>query len=137
MIIRHTTQVKFLQSIMTDGFLNPSHNPKRFSCDKEYISFEKYTGSNTLVNLYIKLKKIKKEEAFELFFDSDLMEKDGLELVAKFHNGGIHTKLELKDMLTEEEYNSVGDYIFVRGCVSLKYLTEECRNKLENFMKNM
>lgn len=137
MIIRHITQVKFLKSIMADGYLDPSRNPKRYSCDKEYVSFEKYIGSNALLKFYLSYKKLEKEDVFELFFDTDLMERDGIKLVTRFHNGGSHTKVELQNLLSEDEYNSVGDYIFVRGRVSLRCLTEECRNRLEDFINNM
>jgi hypothetical protein len=53
------------------------------------------------------------------------MIEKGIEIRDAFKNGVKDTKVELEYYLSEKEMQSVGDYRFVYGEVSLEFLVEE------------
>lgn len=65
------------------------------------------------------------------------MLKDGIDIESLFENGGKHTKIELQScvpsIISQDEYNSIGEYRFVRGTVFLKYLTDSSYSTLKEW----
>jgi len=141
MFLRHITLKKWLKAIYESECLDPSKTP-RHGIDREYMSFELNPVSDILFRAFPKLKSnpisnIQDGEQFELLFDADKMQTDGIELVEKV---GANSKRELEMTLrlsgfSKQEIESVGEYRFIKGKVSLKYLTSESKRQLEQFIR--
>ncbi|MDF9495168.1 hypothetical protein P5772_22100 [Bacillus cereus] len=145
MILRHVTSKQNLSSILEDGYLKPTSNPGK--PDHECVSFEIYNGSVALIKCLLEQKSLKEDEIISLFFDGNMMTEEGLPPVRNVH-ASAYSKSELQvyipkvvnhpdvgpmkvgGLLTQDEYDSIGDYRFVQGNVPLKYLTSETKQLL-------
>ena len=133
-ILRHVTPIENIPSILHEGKLSALYTLRRQSSDRRYISFEVYTGSTFLEQLC--RKKSNANMTFSLFFRKSYMLDDGI----VFKCGqGFPSKIEnivyVNQLISQEEYEQIGDYIFVEGEVLLKYLTGECKSLLRTYAK--
>lgn len=133
-ILRHVTASSNIPSILQEGKLNAKFTPRKISSDIRYVAFEEYTGSNVFEKLY-KENRLKGAEIFPLFFCKKHMLDDGI----VFHFGqGFPSKVEnqvfvFDKTISENEYEQIGDYLFIENEVALRYLTDECKNSLRTY----
>lgn len=140
MILRHITLKKHLKSIVEMDCLLPTNQPRR--SDHGYISFEKYNGNDYLLKPFVIEKKVELEDVFPLLFDGEKIMNDGINIVDLFENGGKMTKEELNPQffespLTMIEFAQIGDYRFIKGTLSLKYLLPESKEALTKMMNEL
>ncbi|CEG25676.1 hypothetical protein [Bacillus sp. B-jedd] len=144
MILRHITLSINIPSILEDGYLKPANKP---GCmDHDCVSFEVYNGSNAFIKCCMHEEGLDEEDIVPLYFDSNKMNEDGYYPVEKVYEKA-YSKKELEvnikkevfhkefgmisiGIITQEEYDSIGEYRFVKGKVPLKYLTEESKQRL-------
>lgn len=144
MILRHLTTIRKLPLILESGYLIPADKPGKM--DDKLVSFEVYTGSEELIKCYAEQKKVSKEDIIPLFFDGQKMVNEGINLVKKVY-GNAYSKSELQvfigktfthkgnqydvpGIITQEEYESIGEYLFVDSRVPLRFLTAETKRNL-------
>lgn len=141
MILRHVTLKRRLSGIYECGALYPAAElgMRMGSADKEYVSFELNPTTEALIKVFPILKSnpfgiVKQGDQFELLFDGNKMMDDGftIDLLSQH-------KIQIREYIgqngfTEEDYESIGEFVFVRSRVSLKYLTEESRERLEDYL---
>ncbi len=128
-ILRHCTPTKNLTSIIKDNELNCNHSSRIKSIDYGYIAFEMYNGSDTMVKIAKYTKNT--NDITELFFDGDKLREGGYEILerkAPAKNENIVFKAS--GFINDEEYDSIGEYCFIKSPVSLDCLTDDTRVKL-------
>lgn len=144
MKLRHITLKKSLQSIYNDGALDASKT-LRNGVDKEYVAFELNPKTNVLFNIFHKLKSndllnvhISPDDVFELIFDGNKMLADGIQIEKVGGNGKVEISTALSQWgITEKDWISIGEYRFVKGKVSLQYLTEKSTEKLRAYLHDI
>jgi hypothetical protein len=142
MILRHVTLKRRIPSIIESNALNAEAFIIRTrSNDGSYNAFEVNPTSDVLVRIFPIIKSnpiesFSEEDIFELSFDGDRMFADGLILEDMNQNKVQLWYLVTEGVLTEEEFLSLGEFKFIRGEVSLEYLTNECKRRLDEFIKS-
>lgn len=143
MILRHITNLKHLKDIVADGCLNNSKGTCRNnSHDSGRNYFEEYKGNDVLLEKFPEMKKALWEvlpemekdwkEVIALDFDAEKMLADGL--LYKKSMDDNKKQLEEYKFFTQEEINAVGDFYYIPGTVSLKYLTTDSKDKLKEYV---
>ncbi|MDU4589933.1 hypothetical protein [Clostridium sp.] len=139
MILRHVTLKKNLKQIYEDGCLDSTKTLRKRSSDKDYVSFELEPSSDVLVRIFPMLKSnlistVHDGEQFELLFDGEKMLEDGIQL-ERVNQSKIQLKAYQENgEITQEEYYSIGEFVLIKGKVSLKYLTDISKDMLEEFI---
>lgn len=131
MILRHCTPTKNLESIIREKELNCKHSTRINSSDYGYVAFEIYNDSDTMVKIAKYTKKT--DDITELFFDGNKLNKEGYKIL-KLEAPTKCENIVFKEagFITEEEYNSIGDYCFIKSPVRLEYLTDDMKTKFGN-----
>lgn len=143
MILRHVTLKKYLPKIVEiNSLYAEAHRVRKISADGGYNAFEVNPISNVLVRIFPLIKSnpfntYVEGDQFELLFDGDRMLADGLVL----EDLG-QSKIQLQYLvhiakITTEEYESIGQFRFIAGEVSLNYLTQESRDNLNNYINTL
>ena len=142
MILRHVTLKRRLPKIYKDWCLKIKASTRVKSSDSDYVAFELNPTSNVLVNKFHIFKSnpidtFTYEDIFELQFDADKLTAAGKELKRLSQN-----KIQLKgyvesEIISSQEYDSIGEFIFINDNVSLDYLTSDSKKKLEDYMNNL
>jgi len=135
MILRHVTLRRRLPSIIQCNALNAEVLTIRESNDGRYTAFEVNPTSNVLVRIFPIIKSdffddFLMEDIFELCFDGERMIADGLILENLNQNKSQLLHLVKDGTLTEDEFMTIGEFRFIRGEVSLDYLTSDSRRIL-------
>lgn len=135
MILRHTTHKLNIEGIIRDGCLDGKFHKREK--DVGHVSFELDPRNDILTESFYRLKnKGIKNDYVYLEFDGELLRNDGYEIV-KTIEGKPMTKVELKIALslTDDQYEKIGEYRFIKGKIPLTYLTEESKLFLERNYK--
>ncbi|WP_249594316.1 hypothetical protein [Peribacillus frigoritolerans] len=125
MILRHLTTKELFEKILKDGFLKGSENLR--PTHKGHVSFELYNPEKdplAFIRAFSKAKGIPETSVVELLFDGTKMIENGIEVRETFINGVKDKKIELGYYVDETELESIGDYRFVFGNVSLEFLID-------------
>jgi len=140
--LRHITLKRRLEKIYRDGCLNPADSSRTNSFDSSYVAFELDPTSDVLVKIFPAIKSnlleaFEEGDQFELIFDGTRLVSDGMKLEILSQN-----KLQLidyveLDVMTREEYESIGEFVFFKGKVSLEYLTSDSNDKLNEYLKGL
>ncbi len=134
MILRHITNLKHLKDIVDDGCLNNSKGTNRKnSSDNGRNYFEEYKGNDILLEKFPEMKGW--DKAIALDFDAEKMLAEGLLYEKSTDNTKI--QLEFYPYFSQEEVNLVGDFYYIPGTVSLKYLTTDSKNKLKEYVDDI
>lgn len=134
MILRHITNLKHLKDIVDDGCLNNSKGTDRKnSSDNGRNYFEEYKGNDILLEKFPEMKGW--DKAIALDFDAEKMLAEGLLYEKSTDNTKI--QLEFYPFFSQEEVNLVGDFYYIPGTVSLKYLTTDSKNKLKEYVDDI
>lgn len=134
MILRHITNLKHLKDIVDDGCLNNSKGTDRKnSSDNGRNYFEEYKGNDILLEKFPEMKGW--DKAIALDFDAEKMLAEGLLYEKSTDNTKI--KLEFYPFFSQEEVNLVGDFYYIPGTVSFKYLTTDSKNKLKEYVDDI
>lgn len=134
MILRHVTNLKHLKDIVDDGCLNNSKGTDRKnSSDNGRNYFEEYKGNDILLEKFPEMKGW--DKAIALDFDAEKMLAEGLLYEKSTDNTKI--QLEFYPFFSQEEVNLVGDFYYIPGTVSLKYLTTDSKNKLKEYVDDI
>ena len=134
-ILRHVTPIENIPSILKEGKLSAQFSLRRLSYDRIFVCFEVYTGSRFLEEQC--KKKSREGGVFSLMFSK----KDMLENAIIFQCGnGLPGKVEnivfvYDGSITKSEYEQIGEYLFVKHEVPLKYLTNDCKRKLSAYAR--
>lgn len=159
LILRHSTHVKRLSSIVEDNGLCSSSNLR--SKDNGFLSFELNPPTDFLKeNIYllkVNWTSWKQDDTFPLEFDVEKIYQSGITIHDSTTSGlGITEVVDFK-IFIESSFNSitwpstvdpnhfteinsenilelVGEYRFIQGFLSLDYLTDQSRSLLEQFM---
>lgn len=146
MLLRHLTTKDCWQEIKECGYLKGSDHSTIGTKEKQddYISFEEFNpifDENIFVDIYVKLwnaeypkNKIKKSDVVQLIFDGNQMKENGIIASKNFGNEDGYTKEEClilnndkETLVTRERFDQIGNYAFVKGDLSLKYLKEKVK----------
>lgn len=133
-ILRHVTKKEFLSSIISDGALRGCY--VRRTLDNNYISFELNPTNDTLVNVFHILKDWEINEPFELLFDGEQLIQAGYEINATI-DGKPYIKDEIDFVMRarglREVSHEIGDYVFIKDNVPLKFLTSGSKKEIEKW----
>lgn len=133
-ILRHITKIGFLYSIISDGALRGDY-VKRI-LDNNYISFESNPTNDTLVRVFHMLKDWDINEPFELLFDGEQLLQDGYEIHSTI-DGKFFSKTEIDFVMRakgeREVSHEIGDYVFIKDNVPLKFLTNGSKKEIEKW----
>lgn len=136
-ILRHVTKIGFLDSIISDGALRGDY--VRRTLDNNYISFESNPTSDTLVRVFHILKGWDINEPFELLFDGEKLIQAGYEIQTTIDGKSFikeEIDLEMRGKGEREVSHEIGDYVFVKDVVPLKFLTSDSKKIIENWARN-
>ncbi|MFT5874501.1 MAG: hypothetical protein ACI8WT_003471 [Clostridium sp.] len=143
MILRHVTLRKMLPSIIQCNALNAeAFIIRKEHIDGKYNAFEVNPTSNVLLRIFPIIKSnsfnnFSAEDIFELNFDGDRMIADGL-VLEDLNQHKMQLRYLLKTgKLTEDELMTIGEFRFVRGEVSLDYLTSDCSRILNEVISGI
>ncbi|MGE7828838.1 hypothetical protein [Paenibacillus sp. NPDC093718] len=144
MILRHVTLKSKLSSIYQHEALLPAAELgiRMRSADKDYVAFELNPTSDVLVRIFPMLKSnsfnsksVMDGDQFELLFDGKKMSAEGF-LIEQLNQLKIQIRPYIgQNGFTEEEYESIGAFVFVQSRVPIKYLTEDSRATLEDYIR--
>jgi uncharacterized protein YbgA (DUF1722 family) len=142
LILRHVTLKRRLIKIYNDGYLDPTASSRKLSSDNKFIAFELNPKNETLIKIFHVLKSnpldtFTAKDVFELTFDGNKMIADGKVLETLTQNKYQLINYIKSGFISQQEYDSIGDFIFVKGKISLDYLTKESKNRLEEFIKTL
>ncbi len=136
-VLRHVTNKRFLYSIINEGKLSDEFLLGKK--DRSHISFESNPKTNTLVeNFHILKQELgwKKNDIFELQFDAKKLHENGYKILNNIE-GKYYSKVELDIVIDHKVSHLVGDYVFIKGEVPLKYLTDESKSNLLNWINGL
>lgn len=142
MILRHVTLKSKLSSIYQHEALLPAAELgiRMESADKDYVAFELNPTSDALVRIFPMLKSnplhsVMDGDQFELLFDGKRMLAEGF-LLKQLNQHKIQIRPYIgQNGFSEEEYESIGEFVFVLSRVPIKYLTEDSRARLEDYIR--
>lgn len=139
MNLRHITPKRNLSNIYEDGVLRPASNLgiRQQSSDSGHVAFELDPQSDALYRMFPYLKahlRLQEGDFFILDFDGDRLIADGYHPIEL-----SQYKIQIQHLVgqhgfTMDDYDSVGLFRFIQGEVPLRYLAEESRERLENFL---
>ncbi|MEB2492874.1 hypothetical protein SOP93_17050 [Peribacillus frigoritolerans] len=140
MLLRHITNINSLESIIKDGCLDSKYNKRKH--DRDYLSFELNPKTNFLVDIFHLLKEWDPEETFELLFDGEKLLENHYEIHDSMDNIKFNKQIDVgwklkgKVSFSENDIEMIGDYCFIKGKVSLEYLTKETKEKILKVTEN-
>lgn len=138
-ILRHSTFIKYLDDIVGLGLLpGPRAYPESVmrNWDKDYVSFEKDPPTDWLKDNLAMLKGKSNCETIALEFYESRIRKS-YKCLDKPNMAANDLCLEPNPFIPKEELNDkVGMYVLAylgpTDIISLEYLTDECKEMLEN-----
>lgn len=133
-ILRHVTKKEFLGSIISDGALMGGYVQR--TMDKGYISFELNPTNDTLAKVFHILKDWEETEPFELIFDGEQLIQAGY-VINPTINGVTYIKEEIDCVMKTKGIRAIsheiGDYVFIKGNVPLRFLTSGSKEEIEKW----
>jgi len=72
-------------------------------------------------------------DQFELLFDGEQMKRDGINIDRLSQHKSQLQIFVGKQGLAQEDFETIGEFVFVRSSVSLKYLLDESKAKLHEY----
>lgn len=121
-------------SIISDGALRGDYVQR--TMDKSYISFELNPTNDTLVKVFHILKNWEETEPFELIFDVERLIQAGY-VINPSINGVSYIKEEIDHVMKtkglREVSHEIGDYVFIKGNVPLKFLTSGSKEEIKKW----
>lgn len=166
MILRHITPISHLHSIVSDNKLRADAKPNKKNLDANYVALEIYNESRVLPIIKIMANEGNKDtysNGFVAFyFDSGKIEASGIKIIHKDEafivdehgkkkpfadkreNLIYITNHELLKMgvdsnqhtISKSEYDSIGEYVFIKGELSLDLLTDDSKRLLHTIYPN-
>ncbi|MCA1047051.1 hypothetical protein [Bacillus toyonensis] len=143
-MIRHITTLKNYEKIRSTGYLAPRGDG--FSCapEKEYIAFESYSESKAFYKAIFNGKKSKHplnkiEDLVGLIFDKEHLRSKGYEVIdsiseqdktrvviagEKFTTKWENVTMRDCEVISRDEFNSIGEYVFVKGKIPMELLVK-------------
>lgn len=142
-MIRHITTKATFEKIIKDGFIYPSkENLGSSAPEKEYVAFETYNGNKVFYKAFYNTNRcnsyrypnLSEEDLIGLILDENKLKNEHYEII--FSPVGTETYLDngkkfttkfensICPFITKEEYIEIGEYVFIRGRIPIRFIEE-------------
>ncbi|PEL97814.1 hypothetical protein CN602_23365 [Bacillus cereus] len=149
-MIRHITTKNLFEKMKKTGYIIPAGNGVSVAPEKEYVAFEQYKGNKSFYKAiyegkksnpyYVEYKNLKLEDLVGLMVEEKELENEGIEIVyatseypeqytkeidgRKFTTKWENYIASLGGILSNEDYENIGEYVFVKGSIPIKYVKQ-------------